>query len=95
MVGSGAPETTPEEPQERLAASTRAELAAVGRLETAAGQAALLLAERLDAGRDTGQGLAALTREWRVTMAQATADARVEESELDKLRRLRAGRLGA
>jgi hypothetical protein len=71
----------------RLSAATRAELAAVGRVESPAGQQALMLAERLDAGQDTGSGIAALSRELRATMVVAMADAHRVESELDKLRR--------
>lgn len=70
-------------------------MAAAGRVDAPAGVAALLLAERIDAGRGTESGMASLVREWRTTMAAAMADAEKAESELDKLRRLRAGRLGA
>lgn len=84
-----------EGPPGRLTEATRVELAAAGRLETPAGQQAVMLAERLDAGQDTGSGIAALSRELRATMVVAMADAQKVESELDKLRRLRAGRLGA
>jgi hypothetical protein len=89
----------PVEPVEaipgRLEASTRAELASAGRESIPAGVAALLLAERIDAGQGTESGMASLVREWRTTMAAAMADAQKAESELDKLRKLRAERLGA
>jgi hypothetical protein len=79
-----------EPPPGRLSAATRAELAAVSRVESSAGQQALMLAERLDAGQDTGSGIAALSRELRATMVVAMADAHRVESELDKLRRRNA-----
>jgi hypothetical protein len=84
-----------EGPYGRLAAATRAELAAVGRETTPAGVAALLLAERIDSGQGTESGMASLSKEWRATMGVALADAHKAESQLDKLRKLRVDRLGA
>lgn len=76
-----------------VVAATRAALEAVGRLDTPAGAAALVLAERLDRGGDTGSAVAALVRELRATLAESTADAPVEDSALEGLRRTRYERL--
>lgn len=46
-----------------LARAVTEELEEAGRLETVLGQAALMLARRIDADRDTGAGMAALGRE--------------------------------
>jgi hypothetical protein len=54
---------------------TRAELAAAGKVDTAAGQAALLLARRMDAGDvETGAALAAMVREHANAMERALKD---------------------
>jgi len=54
------------------------------------GQAALLLARRIDADQDSGSGLAALVKAHREMMAEALALApQEEESALSRLRRLR------
>jgi len=69
-----------------LADAVRAELVAAGRLESALGQAAIGLAERLADQRDTGAAVASLTRELRATLASATEGARVVESPLERMR---------
>lgn len=55
-----------------LSAAVRAELEDVGRAGSALGVAALALAERIDSGRESGSALAALNRELRSTLAEAT-----------------------
>lgn len=57
-----------------VAASTRAELVAADRLETALGQSALALAKRLDAwtSHDTGSSLGSLAKALADLLAQAT-----------------------
>lgn len=62
---------TPTAKVGRIAAAVRAELAAVGREDTALGVAALVLAERLDSGEDSGTAFSALSRELRATMTEA------------------------
>lgn len=69
------------------------ELGAAERTATAAGQAALALARRIDTDRDTGAAVAALTREFRATMAEAKSGARLALSPLDELRARRLKRL--
>lgn len=54
-----------------LVEATRAELGAGRGLDSAAGQAALVLAGRIDSGADSGTGLAALVREWRACVDDA------------------------
>src|ERR1044072_6203140 len=54
-----------------VVAATRRELEAAGRLDSALGQAALVLARRVESDRDTGSAAAALVKEWRATKAEA------------------------
>jgi len=69
-----------------LVAAVRAELVAAGRADSALGQAALGLAERLAGSANTGSAVAALTRELRATLEAATLGATVQESPLERLR---------
>ena len=77
-----------------LTEATRAELEAAGRLRSASGAAAMLLAQRLDAPTpDTGAAIAALVREHRAAIADAVHIARVAGDPVEKLRdELRARR---
>lgn len=68
-----------------VAAATRAELAAAGRLETSLGQAAMAAAIRLDASRAV-QGYAAMLKEYRDTMREAMADVEAKADTADELR---------
>lgn len=68
---------------------TFAELAAVERLETVAGASAVALARSIDSGGVTGSAMAALVKELRATMVDATADVRVAADPLDELRQRR------
>jgi hypothetical protein len=69
-----------------IAAAARAELEAAGRAESWLGQAAIALAGRLDASTDdTGSSFAALSREYRATMADALKDAKAELDSVDEL----------
>lgn len=63
-----------------------AELSEVGRAATALGQAALALARRVDIGRDTGAGLAALVKQLEATRSAATANVKSAASPLDLMR---------
>ena len=69
-----------------------AELTEAGRLQTSAGQAAVALASRIDAGAESSSGLAALTREMRAAMAEATANVAQTGDALDELRARREAR---
>lgn len=69
-----------------LESALRAELSAVERDGTTLGLAALALARRVDAGRDTGAGMASLVRQLEATAKSAQADVRSEASPLDKAR---------
>lgn len=81
---------------ESLARATRAELEAANRLHTAIGQAALVLARRIDsAGAETGSSLAALTREHRATLAEALRDVKSAADPLDELRMRRERKLAS
>lgn len=79
---------TPERSTEDagVVAATRRELEDAERLETALGQAALVLARRVESDRDTGSAAAALTREWRATLAEAVKGAGAQASPLDRAR---------
>lgn len=63
-----------------------AELTAIERQATALGQAALALARRVDIGRDTGAGLAALVKQLEATRTAATANVKSAASPLDLMR---------
>lgn len=69
-----------------LVESVRRELEEADRLESYAGEAALDLASRIQAGGDTGSAVASLHRELRATMAEALAGARVARSPLERMR---------
>ena len=55
-----------------LTRAVRSELVEVGRLDSALGVAALVLAGRLDSGKEPGSAVSGLTRELRATLAEAT-----------------------
>lgn len=73
--------------------ATFKELEKAERIGTAYGQAALVLAKRIDAGRDTGSAMATMTRQLRETLAEALKGARREGSKLDELTEKRRQRL--
>jgi hypothetical protein len=62
------------------------ELTTAERDKTALGQATLALARRVDIGRDTGAGLAALVKQLEATKNSATADVKTESTPLDRAR---------
>jgi hypothetical protein len=73
--------------------AVRRELDVAGRGASALGQAALLLAERIDAGTDTGSVVAALSRELRATLEAATRAASPRRPDrVDELRQRRQRR---
>lgn len=71
-----------------LAAATARALERAGRSDTELAAAAMLLARRLDSAVDseTGAGVAALMKEYRATLAEATKDAEAADDELDQIR---------
>lgn len=70
-----------------LTDATRAELTAAGRVDSALGRAALLLAQRLDASeREPGTALAALIREHRAARSEALRGAKAAADPVDELR---------
>lgn len=76
-----------EDGTESLAAAARGELAAVGRDRTAAGQAVLVLARRIDANSaESGSSLAAMVREFRAALAGALEGAGEAVDPVDELR---------
>lgn len=80
------PMPTTQPAEARVVEATRRELVDADRLETALGQAALVLARRVESDRDTGSAAAAVTREWRATLAEATKGAGAQASPLDRAR---------
>ena len=77
----------PAEPEQGPTyAATLRELTEAERHDTALGEAALVLARRVDGGRDTGAGLAALVKQLEATLRSATSGATDEASALDKAR---------
>lgn len=90
-------EVAPLEPPRKsggLLEATRAQLEAAGRLDTIAGQAALVLAEQLVSGQHSGAGYAALVKELRATIAEALDGAAVVDDPLDEIKRRRDLKLG-
>lgn len=76
-----------------MESATMAELAEVGRVDSPAGQCALVLAKRIDMGQESGAGLAALVREHRAALAEAMQDRESGPSPVDMLRARRQARL--
>lgn len=68
-----------------LTRATRAELSAAGRVSSTAGQAALLLARRIDGGgAETGAALAAMIREHAQAMERALRDGQAADPVRDR-----------
>lgn len=72
---------------------TRKQLDEAGRLDTALGRVALILARRLDAGGDTGAGLASLAKRHAEQLELATAGANQVADPLDELKAARDRKL--
>lgn len=73
--------------------AAREALEAAGRLGSPLGAAALALAERVDSGEERGSALAAVVKELRATLAEATKDATAVGDPVDELRARREKRL--
>lgn len=76
-----------------VVAATRRTLVAADRLESPAGAAAMVIAAKLDRGGDTGSAVAALVRELRAAVAEATAGVKMAADPLDEIARKREERL--
>src|SRR4051812_31887776 len=72
-----------------VVAATTSVLEAVARLDPPAGRAALVLAARLDLGTDTGSAMAAMAKELRAAVADATAGVPPQADRVDDLREQR------
>lgn len=72
--------------------ATRARLVEAGVLDTMEGQAALLIAERMESGNDTGSGIAALNRELAATVDRALSQRAAAADPMDELRARRERR---
>lgn len=73
--------------------ATRDELTKGGRLDSALGQQALVLADQVDAGAEmTGSALAAVAKELRTTLAEAMRSATMVKDPIDELRERRERR---
>lgn len=84
--GAGADVVVPFEGA--LVRVTRAQLDKAGRLDTPLGVMTLVLAARLDNPlnlADTGSSFAAVSKEYRATLAEAMRDAETERDELDHI----------
>jgi anti-sigma-K factor RskA len=74
--------------------ATLNELTEAGQVASASGQAALLLARRLDSQlTETGSSVAAMVREHRAALADALKGAKAEVNPLDELRARRERKL--
>lgn len=81
-----------------LLAATAAKLVTAGRLDGPEGQAALILAARIEmsaVSAETGAGVASLVKQYHATMAEALKDAGKATSPLDELRSRRERKLSA
>jgi hypothetical protein len=78
-----------------ITSATERELRSAGRLDTVAGQLALLSARLLDSGvQDTGSSMAALIRQHLATVEKALDGAVAAETPLEKIRRERELKVG-
>jgi hypothetical protein len=82
-------------PPDGLVAATEAKLAAAVRLDGPEGQAAMVLAARIEHGEaETGASVASLVKQYHATMAEALKDGEAA-SPLDELRARRERRFAA
>lgn len=76
-------------------AATAVALAAVDLVDSVRGRAALALARRLDAGKDTGAGMASLVKQLEATVDTALSSVQTEADPLDELRARRDSKRSA
>lgn len=85
----------PEASRGSVETAARAELDELGATESLLGQTVLALAARIDVGNETGAATAALAKEMRATMTEASVGARRVASPVDQLRQKRLERMGS
>jgi len=85
VVSLAASNDQPEAVESSLASVTRRVLESAKVLETVPGQAALILAGRIEAGNDTGAAIAAMTKQLEASVEKALSSAK-SKSWLDQLR---------
>lgn len=73
-------------------AAVEATLRQIGKQNTAAGAACLVLAARLDGGKDPGSAMAAMAKELRATMTELMRAAPAAADPVDELRQRRQRR---
>lgn len=88
VVAGAPPAAADDPPTAGIVVATMQALTRAGTLNTALGQAAMLVAVRLETVglADTGAGVSALIKAHREALAEATKDATTEESPLEKIR---------
>ena len=92
--GKAPPPDHPDEP-DSVVDAVRAELEKADRIGTVMGQAALVLARRVDnSSMDTGSAVSSLVKQLSTTLDAALAGAVVEEDIVDEVRRRRDRKLG-
>lgn len=95
--GKAPPPEDPEDPEgpSTVVEAVRVELAKAERVGTVMGQAALVLARRVDnSTMDTGSAVSSLVKQLSTTLDAALAGAVVEEDIVDEVRRRRDRKLG-
>ena len=92
--GKAPPAEDPDEPGS-VADAVKAELTKADRVGTVMGQAALVLARRIDhSAMDTGSAVSSLVKQLSASLDAALAGAVVEEDIVDEVRRRRDRKLG-
>lgn len=66
--------------------ATRSVLTDTGRLNTPMGAAAMVLAQRIDTGEQSGSALSSMVKQLSAALAEATANAKTEMNPVDELR---------
>jgi len=66
--------------------ATRSVLTDTGRLNTPMGAAAMVLAEHIDTGEQSGSALSSMVKQLSAALAEATANAKTEMNPVDELR---------
>lgn len=93
--GTQMPKAKPAPRGVSVTRSTRESLVAAGRVDTPLGQASLALAALLDGGEGPASGLAAVAKELRATLEEATRNAPRVDDPVDELASRRASRQAA
>lgn len=91
LQAPAAPPAGPQRPG--VAAAVERELAEASKLDSAYGQAALVLAARIDGRQDTGSAVASMVKEMRATLESALVDQPPAADPMDEIAKARATRL--